>query len=158
VLALLPRAFEWTRESKPSQPLTSGLERTPGPNLLSPGEKIQLESSDIISFHNYSDAASFKKAATWLESYHRPVFCTEYMARTVHSTFESTMPIAKTMRIAVYNWGLVAGKTQTTLPWDSWEKSYVGREPRMWFHDVFYPDGRPYSTHEVEFIRSMTRQ
>jgi hypothetical protein len=54
------------------------------------------------------------------------------------------------------NWGLVVGKTQTNLPWDSWRHPYVGYEPPIWFHEVFYGDGRPYRQHEVDMIRRLT--
>jgi hypothetical protein len=32
----------------------------------------------------------------------------------------------------------------------------VDREPAVWFHEIFHPDGRPYRAEEVEFIRRMT--
>ena len=54
------------------------------------------------------------------------------------------------------NWGLVAGKTQTNLPWDSWEKPYVDRQPEVWFHEVFKADGTPYKVEEVTFIKEIT--
>ena len=54
------------------------------------------------------------------------------------------------------NWGLVQGKTQTHLPWDSWKQPYTNREPTVWFHEIFRPDGSPYKPEEVEFIRKTT--
>jgi hypothetical protein len=61
--------------------------------------------------------------------------------------------------IAAYNWGLVQGKTQTHLPWDSWKQPYAGgREPAVWFHEVFKADGTPYKTEETELIRRLTAQ
>ena len=59
--------------------------------------------------------------------------------------------------MAAINWGFVAGKTQTHLPWDSWQKPYVGREPSVWFHEIFRQDGTPYRQEEVDLIRSLTR-
>jgi hypothetical protein len=35
------------------------------------------------------------------------------------STFDTILPLAKRYHVAAMNWGLVAGKTQTYLPWDS---------------------------------------
>jgi hypothetical protein len=78
------------------------------------------------------------------------------MARGNKSTFQGTLPIAKKDRVAAYNWGLVAGKTQTYLPWDSWKEPYTNREPAIWFHEVFQTDGRPYRPEEVELIRKLT--
>jgi hypothetical protein len=78
------------------------------------------------------------------------------MARGNGSTFEGTLPIAKRYKVAAINWGFVAGKTQTYLPWDSWQKPYVGREPAVWFHEIFKQDGTPYKEHEVNLIRKLT--
>jgi hypothetical protein len=152
VVALLPKVAGWAREAAPEQPLTCGLRTLGTAGKLSAVEKVQVEASDILSFHLYSHASVFKQFASWLAAYNRPILCTEYLARSLNSTFESTLPLAKKLRIGAYNWGLVNGKTQTHLPWDSWEKPYE-REPDVWFHDIFYPDGRPYSAQEVDFIR-----
>jgi hypothetical protein len=89
--------------------------------------------------------------------FHRPILCTEYMARPLGSTFDAILPIAKSRHIAAINWGFVQGKTQTYYPWDSWKHPYVKHPPAMWFHDVFYPDGRPYRDSETQLIRELTR-
>jgi hypothetical protein len=76
------------------------------------------------------------------------------MARPRGSTFEAIMPIAQKYKVAAYNWGFVAGKTQTWLPWDSWQQPYIGdRQPTVWFHDIFRTNGVPYSPAEVDFIK-----
>ncbi len=159
VLALLPRAFAWVRAAGATQPLTSGV--WDGGDwstdaTLTPMQRVQLDNSDVISFHNYGKPDDFEKRIRQLQRYHRPLLCTEYMARGNGSTFEGSLPLAKKYRVAAYNWGLVAGKTQTFLPWDSWQKPYVGREPAIWFHEVFQSDGRPYRADEVKLIRSLT--
>lgn len=158
VLALLPKVFDWARSVHPSQPLTSGLWEGDwsSPEKLDPIGRVQLGQSDVISFHNYSWPEDFEQHLRWLEQYHRPIICTEYMARPMGSTFDTILPIAKKYNIAAINWGFVAGKTQTYLPWDSWQKPYVLEPPPVWFHEVFYPDGRPYRKREVEIIRQLT--
>ncbi len=156
VLHLLPEVFEWAREVNPSQPLTSGVWKGSFTRKLSGMEKIQLDSSDIISFHNYNAPASFKAHARALEAYRRPILCTEYMARDLDSRFENILPVAKRTHIAAYNWGLVQGKTQTWLPWDSWKHPYADHDPAVWHHDIFYKDGRPYRQAEADFIRKIT--
>jgi hypothetical protein len=78
------------------------------------------------------------------------------MARPVGSTFDAILPLAKKYHVAAINWGFVAGKTQTYLPWDSWQRPYVLEKPPVWFHDVFYPDGKPYREREVQIIRELT--
>jgi hypothetical protein len=158
VAKLLPQVFDWARSAHPTQPLTSGLWK----GEWAPLEKLdgvpreQVELSDIISFHNYDKPESFESRVTSLLPYHRPLICTEYMARSNGSTFQGTLPIAKKYNVAAFNWGLIEGKTQTTLPWDSWQKPYIDRQPAMWFHDIFRTDGTPYSTDEVNFIRTIT--
>jgi hypothetical protein len=112
--------------------------------------------SDVISFHNYDQPQEFEKRIQWLEAYHRPILCTEYMARGNKSTFAGTLPVAKKYKVAAINWGLVAGKTQTFLPWDSWKNPYVDRDPAIWFHEVFRTDGKPYLPDEVAFIKRIT--
>jgi hypothetical protein len=58
--------------------------------------------------------------------------------------------------VGMYNWGFVVGKTQTHLPWDSWQRPYVDREPDEWFHEVLHPDGTPYRQAEADLIRQLT--
>jgi hypothetical protein len=158
VLALLPKAFGWAREAGPSQPLTSGIWAGDwsGDDKLTAMQRIQLDLSDVVSFHNYNDAAEFEKRVRWLERYGRPLLCTEYMARGNKSTFEGSLPVARRYNVAAFNWGFVAGKTQTNLPWDSWQKPYLDRDPAVWFHEIFHADGRPYRAAEVELIRKLT--
>ncbi len=159
VAALLPQVFEWAREAKPAQPLTSGIwavDTARDASHLGELQRIQLRESDVISFHNYSWPEYFRREATWLKTYHRPVICTEFLARAVGSTFDGVLPIAKAEKVGVINWGFVAGKTQTYLPWDSWRHPYVHEQPPVWFHDVLRPDGTPYREAEVRLIRQLT--
>ena len=160
VSKLLPKVFAWAREAGATQPLTSGLWEGDyaKPDKLDPIAKIQFEQSDVLSFHNYGKPSWFKKQVNELQKYHRPVICTEFMARPRKSTFQGILPIAKADKVGAINWGLVAGKTQTYLPWDSWKKPYVdGRQPNVWFHEIVRSDGQPYSQQEVDFIRRLTQ-
>lgn len=61
----------------------------------------------------------------------------------------------KKENIPAYNWGFVAGKTQTNYPWDSWRRQYTA-EPEEWFHEILRRDGTPYRKAEVQYIRSLT--
>ena len=158
VRELLPKVFTWARETGASQPLTSGLWRGnwSSRKKLDAITRIQLEQSDVLSFHNYDAPREFRKRVNWLQSYHRPILCTEYMARPRHSTFAGILPIAKKCKVAAINWGLVAGKTQTWLPWDSWQHAYTNRQPKEWFHEIFRSDGQPYRQEEVDLIHGLT--
>jgi hypothetical protein len=158
VAALLPRAFAWARSVRPTQPLTSGVWQGDftDPARMTPMTKIQLAESDIITFHNYGWPEEFERVVLELQSYHRPVLCTEYMARGAGSTFDGILPVAKVYNVGLINWGLVAGKTQTYLPWDSWQKPYVLSQPTVWFHEVFRQDDTPYRPREIELLRKYT--
>ena len=158
VAPLLKKVFIWARSVNPSQPLTSGIwmgDWSVNKNLKI-WQKVQIEQSDIISFHNYDGPVELEKRIKQLQHYGRPLLNTEYMSRGNGSFFEGSLPIFKKYNIAAYNWGLVAGKTNTIYPWDSWKKKYTA-EPKLWFHDIFRQDGTPYKTSEVDFIKDITR-
>ncbi len=110
----------------------------------------------MISFHSYDWPEVFEGRIRELQPLDRPILCTEYMARGNGSTFDTSLPIANKYHVAAINWGLVAGKTQTYLPWDSWQRPYVLTQPIIWFHEVFRQDDTPYRQHEVDLIRQLT--
>jgi cellulase (glycosyl hydrolase family 5) len=154
---MLPQVFAWARSVGPKQPLTSGVwlhDSWADPKAWSRTEKIQLTESDIISFHDYSWPEKFESRVNDLEKLHRPLLCTEYMARGAGSTIDGVLQFAAAHNVGMINWGLVQGKMQTYLPWDSWQVPYVGRAPMVWFHDLLYADGRPYRPREVEILRN----
>ena len=158
VVALLPQVFAWAREANPTQPLTSGVWR--GNNWsddakLSPTERVQLENSDVVSFHNYGNVDNLRDAITSLRRLGRPIMCTEYMARPAGSEFKPNFGFMKEQGVAAINWGFVSGKSQTIYPWDSWTKKYTS-EPPVWFHDILRGDGSPYRQEEVDYIRQVT--
>ena len=161
VQTLLPQVFDWVRSMDPVQPLTSGVwhdaDWSPSAKLNAI-ERIQLDQSDIISFHDYSWPEEFETRIKQLTPYGRPLICTEYMARGMGSTFDTVTPIGKRSNIGMINWGFVAGKSQTILPWDSWVKPYTYKvEPQpIWFHDVFHPDGTPYREREAQILRALS--
>jgi len=160
VRELLPKVFAWARSANPVQPLTSGVfqDGTWDAGRPTPVEEVQLAESDVLSFHDYHWPEVFEHRATRLLALGRPVWCTEYLARGAGSTFDQSLPIGKRLHVAMINWGLVDGKTQTRLPWDSWTIPYVnGREPVVWHHDVFHADGTPYRQAEIDLIRALTR-
>jgi len=159
VAFLLPLVFDWARSADPLQPLTSGIwhhdhwERLEGLNAV---EQTQLTQSDVISFHDYSWPEIFEARAKSLETYGRPILCTEYMARGAGSTIDAVLPIGKRRNIGMINWGFVVGKTQTDLPWDSWQRPYTSRPPVVWHHELLRPDGTAYRTREIAIIKALS--
>jgi len=156
-LQLLQKVFAWAREINPNQPLTSGVWKGTwaDPSSLSAAEPVQLENSDIITFHNYGNINDARQCVEHLRRYQRPIVCTEYMARPLGSTFNPNLSFFKSQNVGAFNWGFVSGKTQTIYPWDSWKKAYTS-EPPVWFHDIFRSNGTPYKSEEVAFIRRLT--
>ena len=156
VAPLLVEAFRWARDCAPEQPLTSGvwLGDWSDQDLLSPIQRLQTENSDVITFHSYGTANSFRERVRWLRSFNRPILCTEFMARTTGSTFEAILPVAKEQEVGAFCWGLVLGRTQTHLPWKPVKKRKKASD--LWFHDVLHPDGKPHLPHEAAFLRKIT--
>ncbi|KOS05823.1 1,4-beta-xylanase [Flavobacterium akiainvivens] len=155
---LLPQVFDWARSANPSQPVTSGVWQGDwSEGKINDFHKMQLEQSDIITFHCYDKPQDFENRIKQLERFGKPMICTEYMARPNGSTFEGFLPVAKKYNVGMINWGLVDGKMQTKYPWDSWTKTYTA-EPPVWFHDVFHTDGTPYIKAETDFIKKITSE
>jgi hypothetical protein len=148
-LALLKAVFEWARQVGPRQPLTSG--------AFSNSEAIrefQLQESDVITFHNYGPEDGLKRDIEKYKALGRPVICTEYMARTRGSRFQTHLPIFKEEKVGCISWGLVSGKSQTVFPWGTTEGA---PEPDVWFHDILRADGTAYDADEVACIRRLTQ-
>jgi len=183
VNGLLPQVFRWARNASPTQPLSSGPWEGDysEPGNLNQTQAIQLALSDITTFHSYGVVEDFVQRIGWLRRYGRPIICTEYLARDAGSLFETSLVAARRANVGAVNWGCVAGKTQTTLPWDSWQHPYTTAEalggtqfrvliepdqrwpypyasedPIIWHHDIFHPDGTPYRTFETDLIRQLS--
>lgn len=156
VANLLPQVFRWARAVDASQPLTSGVWRGDWgqPQGRSAISDIQLANSDVVTFHSYAEPAGFESRINELAPLGRPILCTEYMARPQGSTVQGILPVAKRHNVGAINWGLVAGKTQTYFPWDSWDHPYTA-VPKVWFHDLIRPEGRPFQDIEALTVRKL---
>ncbi|HMH35183.1 MAG TPA: cellulase family glycosylhydrolase [Puia sp.] len=149
-LPLLKKIFQWAWTIRPSQPLTCGIWFD---NAAL--NEFQMSSSDVISFHNYNKAGDLEKQINELLKSKRPVICSEYMARTRDSKFETHLPIFKKYKVGAINWGFVSGKTNTIYQWD--KPVPDGSEPLVWFHDIFRKDGSPFDPREVAIIKKLTQ-
>ena len=151
-LPFLQKVFEWAWSVRPSQPLTCATwnhdEKFKNLN------KFQLVNSDVITFHNYSDPKNLEEEILQLQNLGRPFICSEYMARTNNSRFETNLPVFKKYKVGAINWGLVSGKTNTIFPWGSKEGT---PEPTIWFHDIFRQDGTAFNDDEIKFIKGITK-
>jgi len=171
-LPLLEAAWKWAREVRVTQPLSSALWID---NLGKLCHKLNGEQSDIITFHDYHDAAYLDQLIVgYRERFPgRPLINTEYLMRPYGATFENLMPVFKKHGVGCYNWGLVLGKTQTCFEGKTVERleelkaagDYLKPgepipEPEgvPWLHDIFRPDGTPYRPEEIEFIQAMIKK
>jgi hypothetical protein len=145
-LPLVRKVFAWARAVNPTQPLTVG--QFNGNGMLN--EIIYLN-SDIITFHNYSPADNLAQHIGSLKKHGRPIINTEWLNRGRGSTVETCLPVFAKEKVGCLHWGLVNGKTQTHLHW-GWRP---GRgEPKIWQHDIFRPNGKPYRAEEIKLFRT----
>jgi len=149
---MVKSTIEWAQEANPSQPLSIGEWKTGGD--FDKLNALQEAGSDVITFHEYNNFERMEERIRRLKKTGRPVLCTEYMARTRGSRFETFLPVFKWENVGAYNWGLVSGKTNTIYQWDTIYTS----EPDPWFHDIFRKDGTPYRDWEVRLISELTNR
>ena len=91
-LPLLEAAFDWVRAVEPHQPVTAGAWFLHARGEVS---RRAIERSDVVTFHDYQPV---DRTADVLDRVRelgggRPVLCTEYMARTEGSRFETHLPL-----------------------------------------------------------------
>ncbi len=147
------RIFEEARNIAPDQPLTSC--RWQG----NPSDNLAAELSDIVSFHAYGNLEVQVGVIAKLRKFGRPMLNTEWLHRLFKCNVSECFPLFFLERIGCYNWGLVAGKSQTYEPWDlmwsEFEKDpeHCGFDFTKWQHDLFRPNLRPYDPHETNLIR-----
>jgi len=146
---LLTKVFAWAHAVNPDQPVSAGIWDADLKDL----NKIQLDNSDVITYHCYDTPDNHRQLVERLKLNNRPVICTEYMARPRNSTFENTMPMLKKENVGAINWGFVSGKTNTIYAWDT--PIPDGSEPKLWFHDIFRKDGTPYKKEETDLIKQL---
>lgn len=158
-MSLLKKTINWVRVINPQQPITMApwKEDWSCDAKISALDNYMFNHSDIISFHCYEDKADMESRICTLQRFGRPMLCTEYMARPFKNTFQDILPLLKKYNVGAYNWGLVAGKTQTHCPWDSWSVKY-DNEPELWFHDIFRENGEPYKPEEILFLKQILQK
>ncbi|MBW2621568.1 MAG: 1,4-beta-xylanase [Deltaproteobacteria bacterium] len=152
-LPLVEASFRWAREMNPIQPLTVA----PYGDFYNIFSKNSLmtkrffELSDVISFHAYETPDKIEeKVNVLINNYDRPLICTEWLKRQDGGTFENILPIFAKNKVSWYQWGLVAGETQTYMHWGSKKGD---PEPDIWQHDVFHKDGKPYDPKELGLVK-----
>ena len=113
-------------------------------------QETMLALSDVVSFHAYDGSEGVETKIRHCAALGRPMLCTEWLHRPSGNTFEALLPLFRRNRVGCYNWGLVAGLTQTYMPWGAAPGTPV---PALWQHDILHRDGTPYDPREVAFLR-----
>ena len=148
------RIFDVARSVDPIQPLTSCVWR--GLGHFSAAEKTALELSDLVSYHNYGSYADNVVMIDFLRRYGRPIINTEWLHRQQRNTVQEMFPLFFLEKIGCWNWGFVAGLSQTYEPWEYMYQRYSAGERDIdftkWQHDLFRPSLRPYDPREIELI------
>jgi hypothetical protein len=160
--AYIRRSFEIAREQQPVQPLTSGAWSFPqkSSDPLSPLmdiEKLVLDLSDVINFHHYGDPWELANIIRALKKkYGRPIIITEWLHRILNNGYLNIFPILFLEKIGSYSYGLKAGKCQFYEPWEG-IRDRTDLDFKLWQHDLFRENGRPYDPKEIEVIKKLTK-
>lgn len=149
-LPLLIEAFRWARALSPVQPLSSCI-YTYEEDWLGMNTVI-ARLSDIINLHSYVSPEVTKAYIEAAEKASgRPVIVSEWLHRPFGNTIQSLLPWFHEKKIFVWQWGLVNGRTQTWLNWDTSKNADNDTSP--WQHDILRADGTPYDPEEIRLLR-----
>lgn len=160
---ILDAVYNIAREEDPIQPLTVDLWRGFVDGRPKTAEQQRaLEMSDVISFHSYESYERLVEDIDILKRENRPLLLTEWLHRVKHNNVFDIYPLLYITNVANYCWGFVAGKTQTTEPWeDIWQKWNEGIDWGFdftkWQHDLFRPNLRPYDPREIKLIEKFNK-
>ena len=158
-ISYLKRVFEIAREMDPVQPLTAGVwsypERFGQGEDVEPIQRLALNESDIITFHQYDHIGRVRQVVETLKREDRPMINTEWLNRVLDNLVQENLPLYHDEGIGSYSWGLVAGKSQHFLPWDDlWQRRDLPLN--RWQHDLFDTFHTPYDREELCLMRSLS--
>ena len=149
-LPLLKRVITTAQNEHPAQPLSVDVW-----NNNQRLNDIVLAGSDIISFHNYGNKEQLENEIKELKKHNRPLINTEWMNRPNGSTIATNLEVFYKEKVGCMLWGLVNGKTQTDLPWGHRPGDPI---PKVWQHDLFNGDFKPYDPIEIATIKKYTSE
>lgn len=157
------RVFEAARAMDPVQPLTAGVWSYPENYGIyedadvEPVQRLSLNESDIITFHQYEGIERVKQVVRQLQKENRPMMNTEWLNRVQDNFIQDNLPLYYEEGIGSYSWGLVAGKSQHFLPWDElWNHRELPLN--RWQHDLFDTFFTAYDEEELELMRLYSKK
>ena len=159
----LKKAFEIARKENPSQPLTAGVWTYPenygvDEKLdVSPIQRVALDLSDIVTFHNYSNLEEVKNCINALEKEGRPLANTEWLHRILDNNVFEQLPLYHSKKIGSIHWGLVAGHGQFYLPWEWLKDQRPDLDYSLWQHDIFKENFTPYDENEIALFKKLCK-
>lgn len=158
-LPVLKEMFALVREIDPIQPLTCAIWSFSSDENIpySPMDRFILDNSDIISYHSYSTYTESVRQIRRLKMEGRPIMNSEWLARCIHNNVQEMFPLFYLENVACMNWGFVAGRSQTTEPWemliDDYDNGSTWIDMTKWFHDLYRGSHRPYDPQEIAIIK-----
>lgn len=148
----------------PQQPLTAGVWSYPEDygtdeeSDVEPVQRLALDESDIITFHQYEGIDRVKQVIKRLEKEKRPMMNTEWLNRIQDNFIQDNLPLYyekgdRKLQLG----GLVAGKSQHFLPWDElWNHRELPLN--RWQHDLFDTFFTPYDQEELELMKEFRKK
>jgi hypothetical protein len=148
-MPLLNGAFGWVSDMHPQQPLTSGIDLR-----LSQQERDEvMRNSDVVTLADYGNYEQMMGILSLAATRGRPVICTGWLQREQRNTFKDILPLFSQFGVGWYNWGLVRGKTQLYIPWNTSGKD---SDPKLWGQDLLNDDGKPFDKEEIRLIKGFS--
>ena len=164
---LVDATFTWAREVNPNQPLTVGW--WSNSRIGIDYGKRWMECSDIITYHHYGQLGASnvpltekqrelgvlpmgeKSRIELCRTFHRPILCTEWLARQLGSQVGTHLPFYRREKIGCFQWGMANGRSQCHCHHIN---AKVVKHNDVWGHDLLHNDGRPYNEKEIELIKN----
>ncbi len=84
-------------------------------------------------------------------TFHRPILCTEWLARQLGSQVGTHLPFYRREKIGCFQWGMANGRSQGHCHHINYK---VVKHNDVWGHDLLHNDGRPYNEKEIELIKN----
>lgn len=143
---LLRSVFKWAREVNPSQPISTCMWKDDAEY-----DSFLNENCDVLTFHCYAGREHTLNTIKRINSFGRPVICTEWMNRVQDSCIRNCLDLFLDNDTGCMLWGLVNGKTQTELPWG--HRPEMGEWTGPWQHDIYHGDHTPYDPEEIVLLK-----